>query len=388
MKRKILYLTYHSEIGGGETVLLGLFNSLNKKRFVPHAVLAKKGGFSKSLIRYKIPTHIIPMPGYLSQTFFVPGMSVIGLWELYNLVQKVNPSIIHVNHLNLVVYAGIVGKLLNIPVVATAHGPWDSYYFFQDLATNIFTDMVFANTPDVEKALLKKGMIPKRKVKTVLFGIDTDKFSPVKNKGTAKRSFGLKPSDIVITWAGRFDPVKDPLAFFKAANIVNKSYPNVSFLAVGSDTGDFSTTNDKSVYRSIKKYLSKNSDLSKKVIFKGFIDYEEMPSVYKATDIFVSSSHSESFGLALAEAQSTGVPVVATDKGGQHLIVKDGITGYLVPPKNPKKLAEKILKLIKSENLRYDFGIKGRANIEKNFSMETYTRNVEGVYLNIIRKSS
>jgi glycosyltransferase involved in cell wall biosynthesis len=386
MKYKILYLTYHPEIGGGETILLSLLGKLDEKLFEPVVVIAQKGSLLKKLKELNVPTFFLPLSGYCLRTFFVPGMSPLGIVRFLRLCQNLKPDIIHLNHLNLAFYAGIAGKILRVPVIATAHGPWDSYYFYQDIATALFSDKILANTPLVYNDLLKRNIIPPKKIKTILFGIDTKLFSP-KNKDSAKPGRGLPLESLVVTWVGRFDPEKDPITFLKAAFLVNKKYPKTLFLIVGSAKGDFSRNRGRGLNQTIRKYLTQNLHFSKKIILKGFIDNEEMPRVLAATDIFVSSSISESFGLALAEAQSSGVPVVSTNKGGQYLIVKDAETGFLVPPKNPKKLAGRIIKLIKNEHLRKDFGQKGRVNIEKNLNIETYVKNIEEIYLDMISKA-
>src|SRR3989344_6255746 len=121
MKYKILYLTFHPEIGGGETILLSLISKLDKKKFEPIVVVTKKGQLSKRLRELKIKTYILPLPEYLIRTLFIPGASPAGIYRFYKLCKKIKPDLIHINHLNLVVYAGISAKLLKIPIVATAH---------------------------------------------------------------------------------------------------------------------------------------------------------------------------------------------------------------------------------------------------------------------------
>ena len=122
-KFKILYLTYHPQIGGGETTLISLISSLDRKLFEPIVVVLQKGQLYKKLRDLKIKTYVLPLNGYLIRTFFVPGMSSVGVYQTYKLVKSEKPDIIHLNHLNLAVYTGIAAKLLKIPTIATAHGP-------------------------------------------------------------------------------------------------------------------------------------------------------------------------------------------------------------------------------------------------------------------------
>lgn len=383
MRHKILYVTYHPEIGGGEVILLSLLSKLDRGHFDPIIVVPQKGQLSERLKELKTPTYCIRLKGYAIKTFFVPGMSPLGIYRFIKLAREIKPDVIHLNHLNLAVYAGLAGKLLKIPVVATAHGPWDTYSPIQDITSQMFTDKILANTSQVADCLLKRKIIHPKKVAVVHFGVDTTRFRPADQK-LARIQFSLKHSDVVITIVGRFDPIKDHLSFLKAATIIQKNVPKARFLIVGSSLGDFSESeNDKNQERLIKEFLAKHPRLAKKVIFAGFMN--SMEEVYNATDILVSSSLSESFGLALAEAAASGVPTVATNVGGQHLIVKENQTGFLVPPQNPQALAQKILLLATSPAQRRKFGLQARSHIEKHFSLSHYVQKIEKTYMKMIQ---
>lgn len=383
LPRRILYLAQFPHIGGGETALIYLLSKLDRKRFEPIVIVPQNGQLSNRLHKLSITTYSLPLELYLIRTFFVPGMSFKNIYQFFKLVKKIKPDLIHINHLNLAVYAGIAGKLSSIPVVATAHGPWDSYYFYQDIISNIFVDKILANTPKVAHQLLKRKLINPSKVSVCYFGIDTNFFKP-KSKSFARENLALPKKDLIITIVGRLDPIKDHLTFLQAANIVQQTVAKVTFLIVGSTLGDFSkmTSKDSHYRKDINNYLSKHPNLKKRTIFKDFIDF--MPSVYQATDILVSSSLSESFGLSLAEASSCAIPVIATNQGGQRYIIRDGETGFLIPPKNPKLLVQKILQLVYNSKLRQEFGLNGRKHILANFSLNESTEIIQNYYLNLI----
>lgn len=379
-KFKVLYLTFHPHIGGGETILLSLLTKLDRNRFEPVVVVTAKGQLSERLAKLGIKTYIRYLNGYLIRTLFMPGVSPIGIYKLWKLVKKIRPDIIHLNHLNLAIYAGIPGKLLKIPVVATAHGSWNAIYFYQDIVNSLSADKILANTLKVAKALTKRKILNSKKVEVIPFGIDTNLFKP-QNKLAAKKQLGISPKNLTIIIVGRLDPVKDHLTFLKAAEIVSKKYPNILFYIVGSTLGDFSKNNN--TLKKIQDFLKENASLAKRVVFAGFS--QNMPTVYNASDIIVSSSISESFGLTLAEAAACEVPIVTTNFGGQSLIVKKNVTGFLVPPENPELLAEKILTLIKNPKLRQIFGKNGRKYISANFPIENYVRSIEENYLSFVK---
>ena len=384
MKLKILYLTQHSEIGGGETILLSLLEKIDRNRFSPHVVVPKQGQLVSMLESLKVPVSILPLPGYLIRTLFVPGMSPLGIYRFLKLTKRIKPDLIHLNHLNLAVYAGMAGKLLKIPVIATAHGPWDTLYFYQDLITHFCVDLLLPNTAYLAKKLLRRKIIPSHKIRFLPFGIDTEKFKPRPQK-PARTLLGLNTSDVVITIVGRFDPIKDHLTFLSAATLIRKHLPHAKFLVVGSSLGNFSDKiSSNSPERMIYEYLKSHPKLRRYVIMTGFVN--DMERIYAATDTLVSTSLSESFSLVLAEAAACGIPIVSTNNGGQHLVIKDGKTGFLVPPGQPELAAAKILILAQNPILRQQFGKTGRELIIKNFSMNKYCDIIEATYLKICKK--
>ncbi len=378
-KFKILYLTFHPEIGGGETILLSLLTKLDKKIFEPTVVVTKKGQLSKTLEKLKIQTYILNLSPYLIRTLFIPGMSPASIFQFFKLAGKIKPDLIHINHLNLAVYAGIYGKLRKVPIVATAHGSWDSIYIYQDFISNFLIDKILTNTSALKTQLEKKAIIKPQKIDVVHFGVDTSKFKPATTeaKKQAKRKFDFGPNDFVVTIVGRLDPTKDHLTFLKAALIVQKKLKNAKFFIVGSEFGNFSTNYD--YQNQINSFLKNHSTLIEKICFGGFID--SMPQVYDATDILVSTSKKESFGLALAEGAACGLPIVATVGG---IIVKNNQNGFLVQPQNPKVIAQKILTLAANSKLRKTFGKNSRKYTIGHLQLQPYITKIEDVYLSLL----
>ena len=375
MKKKILYLTFHPEIGGGETILLSLISKLDKKKFEPIVVVTKKGQLSKRLRELKIKTYILPLPGYLIRTLFIPGASPVGIYHFYKLCKKIKPDLIHINHLNLAIYAGISSKILKIPTVATSHGSWDSIYFYQDIISNYFCHSIITPTKPLKNKLLKRNLIRNDKITVIPFGVDEKIFKPA-DKEKAKKKLKIDSKKYIISTVGRIDPIKDHLSFLKAAKIVIKKYPETIFLVAGSALGNFS--NNNKYEENIKNFLKINPFLKKRVVFTGFLN--DIEKIYQASDIYVCSSHSESFGLSLVEASMCSVPIVSTNNGNQSSIVKNNRTGFLVKPSAPLELAQKIMTLAANPSLRKSFGKNAESYTLKKFSLAGYVNSVEQNY--------
>lgn len=363
-------------------MLLSLIEKLDRKVFKPIVIVPKKGQLSQKLQAMNVATYFLSLPPYSFRTLFVPGISPIAIFQFFKLTRKIKPDLIHLNHLTLSIYAAVAAKLLKIPLIATAHGPWDSYYFYQDFVTQLFVNKVLANTPQTAQNLLKRKIVASNKIEVIPPGIDTKIFKPTDASGKAKarKQLGLPPKNLIVAIVGRLDPVKDHITFLKASKLVNRKLPSVIFFIVGSNLGDFSGRKNQYLDQ-IKNYLGENQELSKNVIFGGYIS--SMPAVYQASDLLISTSSSESFGIALAEGAASSIPIITTGTSRKHLIVQNNKSGILIPPKNPQILAQKILFLANNRQLRQKFGAEGRNLIVKNFNIRNYVQNIENNYLKL-----
>jgi len=117
----------------------------------------------------------------------------------------------------------------------------------------------------------------------------------------------------------------------------------------------------------------------------GFI--EDVPSFLSELDVFVLPSDSEGIGLAIMEAMATGLPVVATAVGGVPEVVSDGQTGILVPPRQPKLLAQAIVRLLVDPDLARAMGAAGRNRVEALFDAKVMAERTVAVYRSLVRSS-
>ncbi len=124
--------------------------------------------------------------------------------------------------------------------------------------------------------------------------------------------------------------------------------------------------------------------LEKRVTFTGKVDLSALVRLYCTTTILVMSSLHEGFGLPAAEAMACETPVVATSAGALKEVVGSGGAGILVPPRDPKALAEAISALLKNKKLRAFMGKKGRKRAEENFAWPVAAKNTLDVYRDVI----
>lgn len=129
----------------------------------------------------------------------------------------------------------------------------------------------------------------------------------------------------------------------------------------------------------IKKMIERYS-LSRIVRFHGHIAQERLLERYRSADIFVRPSVSESFGIAPLEAMASGIAVVATDVGGTRAFIKNGRTGFLIPPSDPEGLKNAIKELMEDPDLRESIAKSGQKLVLEHFSWSNIAQKVKGIY--------
>lgn len=116
------------------------------------------------------------------------------------------------------------------------------------------------------------------------------------------------------------------------------------------------------------------------VTFLGTRPHEDMPALYRGVDLFCLPSWWEAMPFSLLEAMASGLPVVATGVGDIPRVMEDGVTGYVVPPRDPSRLAAALEHLLRDGELRRRFGAAGRRRVERLFSAENVRDQLARVY--------
>ena len=179
-------------------------------------------------------------------------------------------------------------------------------------------------------------------------GVDPVLFNAVSHQQQGKR----------LLFVGRLAAAKGLPILLESLAIIKKQHPGVELTVVGdgSDRKDL-------------QQMTVSLGLSQNVNFVGYKSQTEVREYFQQTDVFVMSSFAEGIPVVLMEAMAAAVPVVATQIAGISELVEDGINGYLVAPGNSDILAVRIAKLLKYSELRTEFGIAGRAKVEKDFNI-------------------
>jgi len=183
----------------------------------------------------------------------------------------------------------------------------------------------------------------------------------------------------LIGTVGELKILKGQRDFVLAAQAIAKNFPDAYFAVVGRDNSF------KKEFRRELKRLVKIFRLENRFLFLDWV--EETTSLLAALDVYVSPSHSESFGLSTLEAMINGKAIVASETDGAKELLQDGFSGKLVPVIEPAKLAEAIGELLRDENLRLTLGQNAREIAKNKFSLETMIFETEKIYKELFTNS-
>jgi D-inositol-3-phosphate glycosyltransferase len=187
-------------------------------------------------------------------------------------------------------------------------------------------------------------------VHVVTPGVDLFTFTPGQSRSAARESLGLSPDSLILSFVGRIQPHKGPEVLIRATSELVKHSPQLRPRLIVNIIGGASGANTEEVDR--LKDCTQWLGIDDVVRFAPPVSRADLPQWYRASDLVVVPSYSESFGLVALEAQACGTPVVATAVGGLRTAVADGISGVLVDGHDPKAWSSVIARLLQEPQRR------------------------------------
>lgn len=311
--------------------------------------------------------------------------SPLALIRLYHLLQRERPDVLQtwLYHADLLGF--VAGKLSGVEKII-----WNlrcsnvELQHYRRLAgwtiractlLSKFPDAVITNSYIAKDFHLTLGYRPKC-FEVIPNGFDLDRFQPNEaDRVKVMQELGIDIDTPVIGMIARFDHMKGHQVFCNAAGILHKMRPKIHFFLCGngiiSDNSQLITWIKENKIEDVTHLLGERSNIQR---------------ILAAIDIYVSSSYGEGFPNIVGEAMACGVPCVVTDVGDSARIV--GNTGIVVPPKNPRAVADGILHLLAmSEQEREALGIAARKRISSMFSIDGIVRHYEKLYFKLVNSS-
>jgi glycosyltransferase involved in cell wall biosynthesis len=370
-RANILYLSSFGDVTrGGQKSLLNLVSNLNREAFGAYVIVpSEKGGLAQQLKSSGINVSKVELPKIIDCHLI---LKIKALSKLFKLINKYQINIIHTDGPRNTFYAGIVAKIKNIPLI------WHVRVSNKDRYDRILVKLS-SKIILVADALQSRFKIKSsnKKFVTIYNGVDLKEFRKHKRENFVRQKYNIDNSDILISVTARIERSKGQNYLIEACGRLKDRIKNFSILLAGeiADNSYMNKCNQMAIKFGIRN----------RVIFAGPI--YNINKVLNETDIFVLPSLSEAFSRSIIEAMAAGIPVIATDVGGNVEAVQNNVTGLIIPPKNINALAEKIYLLTKNSNLRSTMGSKGRNRVEKYFGIDESVNKTESVYQEILNNN-
>ena len=365
-KRNILEINVTSALGGGPEYMYSLVKGLDRSKYHIVAACPVDGPYFQRLRDLGIETIDLP----------IRSLHLGVLLRLVRIVRKFKIDLIHSHGKGAGIYSRPLGVITRTPVIHTLHGIhygaynplMRKFYFLIERFLTSLTYKIVNLSESEEKEGLRLGIINKEKSRVIYSGIDLNRFDKVKiNLARKRKELGLTGRNIVVGNVARFNLQKGHEYLIKAIPFVLRKYPRTKLLLVGD--GEL---------RGEMESLVGELEIKDNVIFTGF--REDIPKILRIMDIFVLPSLWEGLPIVLLEAMACEKPIVATNVIGNKEVIIDGETGFLISPKDPRKLAEKIIFLIENKPLRERLGENGRRRVEKTYPLDRMVKETEEVY--------
>ena len=300
------------------------------------------------------------------------GMVVSRLARLF---REIRPALLH-SHGGTAWYTaplvsthrGVRGRILEVhdPPHSRRLQPWN--YMAERIMLRRLGYTALVHSRDVHEGVARDARIPEDQIAYIPLGIDTAAFaSPSTSPSAWRAANGIPANSRVVLYVARVAPTKNVPLYLEVANVVLNQDPEAYFLMIGTGSqleivsrSPIALANPERI-----RFLGRRFDL---------VD------ALHASDVFLTTSNYEGFGLAVVEAMAAGKPVVTTACGGVVDIVRHGVTGFVAPVGHKDALAESTLRLLGDGSLRERLGQAGLARARGVYEIDTMVRRLEEFY--------
>ena len=305
-----------------------------------------------------------------------PHGSLATLQDLSRIIRETRVAILHSHEFFMNTLGLVASWMTGVPLVATVHGR--NYYadrFRRRAAYRLVARLarMVAVSEDVRLFLAERVGISQRQITVIPNGVPLDQGPSDEKISALRESLGLHPHSQVVGSVGSLYPVKGHRYLIDGSPQVITRFPHVVFLIVG-----------RGGLREELEAQTRRLGVASHFRFLGHRD--DVSDLLALSDVFVLPSLSEGMPLALLEAMAAGVPPIATRVGGVSEVVKDGLTGLLLPPRDGDALADRIMTLLGDRTLARQIGQSAREMVASRFSLAGMVQAYQEVYTQLIQK--
>ena len=357
------------EIAGMEYGVIKVVNALDRRRFAPSiCCLRAASPQARGLLEPDVRVHELHRS---------PGRNYRLVPRLASLLRAESVDVVHSHNWATFLYTALASRLAGTPWrIHGEHGRETEApprglrrRLAEQWLARSFHHMTAVSRHIAEDLVHSWGLSPDR-VTYVPNGVDLGRFGVGSRGGLLRRELGLAEDALLVGSIGRFRPVKDYPTLVSAFAVVRAEAPNAVLVIVGAA--------DAEAARDLER-LRAERNLPERSVFL-MERRHDIPGFLSELDVYVNSSIYEGMSNTILEAMACRLPVVATSVGGNPDVVKDGVTGWLVPPRDPASLADRILTCLRDPALAASMGAMGRSRIEERHSYDAMIGAYASIY--------
>lgn len=239
-------------------------------------------------------------------------------------------------------------------------------------------DRLIAQCPAEERELIDDYDADPAKVVVIPSAVNIERYRPMTRRD-ARAAIGMDTDGLLIGYIGRMLPRKDPRNIVRAlALLVREQEIDARLMLVGGETREPDSEATPEIGE-LQKLASELGVLDR-LLFTGKRQPDELYAYYSAVDVAVTTPWYEPFGLTPLEAMACGTPVIGSAVGGITFTIADGVTGSLVPPRDPAALAAALKRILGNPERREQMGRAARERVEREFTWGTVGERTAALY--------
>lgn len=385
-KIRILFVSHSSNLVGAEKSLEALLEKIDRNRFEPIVLIPKSGPLQSNIEYLNIKVYTLKCPWWMYSGNNIANRilllsycilrEIVIVPRLLTILKKEKIDIVYTN--TIVNFSGALSAkiakkphvwhireiIINNPDLKSLLPLKFLFKLIVNMSVKIIAN---SNSTANQFHIHNLGTI----ISVVYNGIDINKFNCVSSISDIDDS--IKQTDWLICVIGSLQRRKAQDDAIKAIRILKNKIPNIKLLLIGDGNKHF---------KKCITELIENLGVGNNISLLGY--RKDVPQILQHCHILIVPSWNEPFGRVIIEAMAAGIPVIGVNNGGVKEIISDGITGYLIPSRNPKKIAEKIWFLYQHPSLAKKMGEAGMRSVEENYTIDQYVQNIEKIILELV----
>lgn len=379
VRHRLLFVIGSLDVGGAERHITQILPALAKERYEPMVYcLSHLGSLADSLTDSGVPVAANPLPPRTAPPLWYRVVRLAsGAGKLIALLLVHRPEIIHFFLPQSYLVGGLCSLLLGPKVRLMSRRSLNDYQAKRPWLARIerrlhgHMSMILGNSRAVVRQLSEEG-VPEHQLGLIYNGIDLEPFHHSLDKSSMRRTLCIEPNALVLTMVANLIPYKGHSDLIDALAMIKAEMPTPwLLLCLGRDDGIGASLRQR----------AEDAGVAQNIRWLG--SRPDVPEILVASDMGVLCSHEEGFSNAILEGMAASLPMVVTDVGGNAEAVVDGETGYVVPAHQPRALAGAILHMALDQDRRA-MGLRGRARVERHFSLSACIDAYEDIYKEVI----